>query len=438
MATRADREFRVSDSIFALSSGAPPAGIGVIRISGPQAGAALEALAGFVPDARTARLALLRDPRDGSPLDRALILWFPGPGTVTGEDLAELHCHGGRAVIAAVEEALASQPGLRRADPGEFTRRAFTHGKMDLNAVEGLADLLAAETQQQRRAALLMAEGHFSRRIDRWSHRLLQLSAMTEAVLDFSDEDDVPDMGMEAEVRAGILLLAQDVAEILAAPAAERLRDGVRVVLAGPPNAGKSTLLNRLVGRDAAIVSDIAGTTRDRIEVPASLGGVAFLFTDTAGLREEAGDAIEAIGMDRARLALDAADIILWLGEEEESPRADALLIAAQCDRHPHDAQRAGLRLSARTGEGMDALVALLLDRAATLLPGEGDYALHQRQRSGAERLHAHLLSAARTRDSLITAEELRQARAAIDALTGQASTEDMLDRLFAGFCIGK
>ncbi|MBU1463144.1 MAG: tRNA uridine-5-carboxymethylaminomethyl(34) synthesis GTPase MnmE, partial [Alphaproteobacteria bacterium] len=233
----------MTDTIFALSSGAPPAGIAVIRVSGPAARAALEQLARRVPPPRTASLALLADPQDDAPLDRALTLWLPGPATVTGEDLVELHCHGGRAVVAAVEAALAAMPGLRRAEAGEFTRRAFANGRMDLNAVEGLADLLAAETQQQRRAALMMAEGHFSRRIEGWRATLLDLSAMAEAALDFSDEDDVPDAAIEARIGAGITALAQDVAAMLAAPSAERLRDGVRVVLAGPPNAGKSTLL---------------------------------------------------------------------------------------------------------------------------------------------------------------------------------------------------
>lgn len=424
------------DTIFALSSGAPPAGIAVIRVSGDAARAALLSLARRVPPPRVASLALLNDPRDGSPLDRALLLWLPGPGTVTGEDMAELHCHGGRAVVAAVEEALGAMPGLRRAEAGEFTRRAFTHGRMDLNAVEGLSDLLAAETQSQRRAALLMAEGHFSRRIDGWRGSLLDLSAMAEAALDFSDEDDVPDTAIEARIGTGIAALAQDVATVLAAPSAERLRDGVRVVLAGPPNAGKSTLLNALVGRDAAIVSDIAGTTRDRIEVPAAIGGTAFLFTDTAGLRSEAGDAIEAIGIDRARAALDAADIILWLGDAADVPRDDAILIAAQSDRSTGG--RPGLSLSARTGEGMAALIATLRARAATLLPGEGDYALHARQRQRVGQLYQHLDAARLTPDLLVAAEELRLARAAIDALTGQAGTEDMLDRLFSGFCIGK
>ncbi|MEQ6334070.1 tRNA uridine-5-carboxymethylaminomethyl(34) synthesis GTPase MnmE [Sphingobium sp. MK2] len=425
----------MTDTIFALSSGAPPAGIAVVRISGPRARTALERLAKRLPSPRQASLALLTDPQDGAPLDRALILWLPGPTTVTGEDLVELHCHGGRAVVTAVEMALAVMPGLRRAEAGEFTRRAFTNGRMDLNAVEGLSDLLAAETQQQRRAALMMAEGHFSRRVEGWRRVLLDLSAMAEAALDFSDEDDVPDAAIEQRIGAGIAALGEDIGAALSAPSAERLRDGIRVVLAGPPNAGKSTLLNVLVGRDAAIVSDIAGTTRDRIEVPAAIGGTAFLFTDTAGLHEGTGDAIEAIGMDRARAALDAADIILWLGEAADLPRADALLIAAQCDR---DATRPGLQLSARTGEGMETLVTTLLDRAAQLLPGEGDYALHARQRARIEELITHVDAARESDDLLVIAEELRQARRAIDALTGRAGTEDMLDRLFSGFCIGK
>ena len=425
----------MTDTIFALSSGAPPAGIAVVRVSGPRACAALESLAQRVPSPRQASLALLTDPQDGAPLDRALILWLPGPNTVTGEDLVELHCHGGRAVVAAVEAALGAMPGLRRAQAGEFTRRAFLNGRMDLNAVEGLSDLLAAETQQQRRAALMMAEGHFSRRVEGWRRTFLDLSAMAEAALDFSDEDDVPDAAIERRIGTGIAALGEEIGTALAAPSAERLRDGIRVVLAGPPNAGKSTLLNALVGRDAAIVSDIAGTTRDRIEVPAAIGGTAFLFTDTAGLHEGTGDAIEAIGMDRARAALDAADIILWLGDAADLPRADALLIAAQCDR---DATRPGLQLSARTGEGMDSLVATLMDRAAQLLPGEGDYALHARQRARVGELLAHVEAARHSDDLLVIAEELRQARRAIDALTGQAGTEDMLDRLFSGFCIGK
>ncbi len=427
----------MADTIFALSSGAPPAAIGVIRISGQGAGVALRRLAGRMPPARRATLALLRDPATGEPLDRALLLWFPGPDSATGEDLAELHCHGGRAVVAAIQAALGAIEGLRPAAPGEFTRRAFDNGRMDLNAVEGLADLLAAETESQRRAALAMAEGHFSRRIEGWRVALLRLSAMVEAALDFSDEDDVPDAGIERRIGAEIGALAMDVKKELARPSAERLRQGINVVLAGPPNAGKSTLLNALAGRDAAIVSDIAGTTRDRIEVPVALEGVPFLLTDTAGLHDGTGDAIEAIGMERARDALAAADIILWLGDPAAPPRDDAILIAAQCDRPGHHPSSTALNLSAVSGEGMAALNAMLLDRGRSLLPAEGDYALEARQRGGVALLLSHL-HAASADDLLIVAEELRGARGAVDQLTGRASTEDMLDSLFGGFCIGK
>lgn len=426
----------LTDTIFALSSGPPPSGIAVIRVSGALAGATMRTLANRMPTPRQASLALLRNPADGTPLDRSLLLWLPGPDTVTGEDMAEFHCHGGRAVIDAVETALAALPGLRRALPGEFTRRAFEHGRMDLNAVEGLSDLLAAETQSQRRAALSMAEGHFSRRIDDWRARLLTLSAMVEAALDFSDEDDVPGASIEADIANQLSLLESDVQKVLAAPSAERLRDGIRVVLAGPPNAGKSTLLNALVGRDAAIVSATAGTTRDRIEVPTAIDGIAYLFTDTAGLRDDADDDIEAIGIDRTRAALEAADIILWLGEADAMPRPDAILVAAQSDRSGK--ARPGLPVSALTGEGMGDLSRALAARAATLLPGEGDYALHRRQRDLVARLADRLRAAGAHHDLLIIAEECRIGRAVLDMLTGQASTEDMLDRLFSGFCIGK
>jgi tRNA modification GTPase len=282
-----------------------------------------------------------------------------------------------------------------------------------------------------------MAEGHFSGKIAGWRTRLLQLSAMVEAALDFSDEDDVPADGIEADIAARMATLRNEVALALAAPSAERLRDGIRLVLAGPPNAGKSTLLNALAGREAAIVSNVAGTTRDRIEVPAAIGGIAFLLTDTAGLRSETNDPVEAIGIGRAKAALDAADLILWLGEAHDLPRADAILVAAQADRMRAD--RPGVPLSAVTGEGMDRLVALLLERASMLVPGTQDYALHDRQRRHIGRIAAHLDAAiGHYVNMLLVAEELRLARGVVDELTGLAGTEDMLDQLFSGFCIGK
>lgn len=429
----------MNDTIFALSSGAPPAAIGIIRVSGPHASVALKTLSGLLPKARRATLGLLRAPGSDEPLDRALLLWFPGPATATGEDLAELHCHGGRAVIDAIISALGRIPELRPAVHGEFTRRAFDNGRIDLNAVEGLSDLLAAETQHQRRSALAMAEGHFSRRVEEWRRRLLELSAMTEAALDFSDEDDVPDDEIENRIVEELSVLATDIAKDLARPSAERLRDGIRVALAGPPNAGKSTLLNALAGREAAIVSDIAGTTRDRIEVPVAISGVAFLLTDTAGLRDQTDDPIEAIGMERAREAVNAADILLWLGDPMSPPRPDAILIVAKADQLHSPLSVAGtLPLSALTGDGMPLLQSELLARARHLLPAEGDYALHARQKDAVVVLHHHLGAAAGTGDLLILAEELRAARGAIDRLTGRSGTEDMLDALFSGFCIGK
>ncbi|PZU58259.1 MAG: tRNA uridine-5-carboxymethylaminomethyl(34) synthesis GTPase MnmE [Sphingobium sp.] len=425
------------DTIFALSSGQPPAGIGIIRISGAAAGDVLRTLSGRMPPPRRATLALLRNPVDSDLLDQTIMLWFPGPGSVTGEDLAELHCHGGRAVIQSIMGVLGTLPGLRMAEPGEFTRRAFENGRIDLSEAEGLGDLLLAETESQRRGAMAMADGHFSRRIEGWRDTLLALSAQVEAALDFSDEDDVPDAGIEERIGAGIADLAQDVRGELARPHAERLRDGVRVAIAGPPNAGKSTLLNALVGRDAAIVSDIAGTTRDRIEVPAAIGGIAFLFTDTAGLRPTE-DVVEAIGIDRARQAMAAADILLWLGDIENVPE-DAVVVAAQSDRSDRRrTAQADIAVSAHTGEGMEALVQLLIKRARKLLPREGEYALHARQRQGVAALLDALSDGDMRRDMLVTAEQLRLARTAIDTLIGRTGTEDMLDALFGRFCIGK
>ncbi|MGK2908914.1 MAG: tRNA uridine-5-carboxymethylaminomethyl(34) synthesis GTPase MnmE [Sphingobium sp.] len=425
------------DTIFALSSGQPPAAIGIIRISGPQAGAVLNALAGRLPSERRATLATIYDPADQSLLDSALLLWFPGPATATGEDLAEIHCHGGRAVTAAILRSVGKLTGCRLAEPGEFTRRAFQNGRIDLNEAEGLSDLLFAETESQRRAAVAMVQGHFSKLLEAWQEQLLRLSALTEAALDFSDEDDVPGQGIEDEILRGVDELLSQAEKEQRRPSAERLRDGIRVVIAGPPNAGKSTLLNALVGRDAAIVSEIAGTTRDRIEVPVALGGIPFLLTDTAGLREGA-DEIEAIGIGRARAALTEADVILWLGEPSEAPPS-SMIIAAQADRvgwvMPTGAE---MQVSAATGLGLDKLVAALMSKAAALLPVEGEYALQKRQRDALADLAAWLGEVEGQTDMLIVAEMLRLARASIDRLTGRSGTDDMLDALFGRFCIGK
>jgi tRNA modification GTPase len=427
----------VTDTIFALSSGAPPAGVAVVRISGARAGEALDRLSGdrARPEARRAVLRALVDPADSHPLDRALILWLPGPGTATGEDMVEFHLHGGRAVTAAVLAVLGRLPGLRSAEPGEFTRRAFELGRIDLNEAEALGDLLAAETEAQRRNAMLLAGGALSRAIEGWQGRVLSLAARLEAQLDFSDEEDVAplDSGFAAEITT----LAAEVARWQGRAPVERLRDGIRVVLAGPPNAGKSTLLNALTGREAAIVTAIAGTTRDLIEAPVAIGGIPFLLIDTAGLHQGSSDAVEAIGIERAGCAMAAADILLWLGDPMEVPTG-AIRIGAQADRRSLDPSAYDLVLSAETGEGMDALTAMLIARARTLLPGEGEAALSTRQREALDRLADALGLAAAEQDPILVAEGLRLARAALDALTGRAGTEDMLDGLFGRFCIGK
>ena len=397
------------------------------------------ALAGRTAPPRRASLAKLRD-GEGGLLDEALVLWFPGPKTATGEDLAELHCHGGRAVLAAVETALAALPGLRRAEPGEFTRRAFANGRIDLAEAEGLGDLLTAETELQRAAALANLGGALSRQVELWRERALVLSAEIEGVLDFSDEEDSADL--PECFTWNMASLADEIAAWLARPRSDRLKEGFRVVLAGPPNAGKSTLFNALVESEAAITSPIAGTTRDVIERAVAIGGAPFTFVDTAGLRaveDAAGlDQIEAIGIDRARNALDRADLVLWLGPEGQGPEG-AWDIAAQCDHAAFIAKTAPqFTLSAATGEGVAALKSALVDIARNAMPKPGEAALNARQHERLAEARAALETAGTLRDPLLVAEELRLARLAFDRLIGRATTEDMLDTLFGRFCIGK
>jgi len=421
------------DTIFALSSGAPPAGIAVVRVSGPDARGALERLAGVVPAPRTLQFATLRD--GDRILDRGFVAFLPGPGTATGEDILELHLHGGRAVVAAVEGALATFPGLRRAEPGEFTRRAFANGRIDLAEAEGLADLLAAETELQRRSAMEIASGRFSRKVDQWREQLLMLSAQVEAVLDFDDEDDVEELS--PLLYRKINELTNDVEEVLAWPQAEMLREGYRVALAGPPNAGKSTLFNALVEHEAAITSPTAGTTRDVLERHVAIEGVPFVFVDMAGLRET-DEEIEAIGVERAQAEMERADLVLWLGPEGEGP-ADAWEIEPQVDRPDHLAKSAPrFRISAVSGEGLGPLKRALVDHAGQSMPKPGSAALNIRQRRLLADAAGALKQVGQLNDPLLVAEQLRMARAAFDSLTGRTTTEDMLDALFGRFCIGK
>ena len=393
------------------------------------------ALAGRLPLPRRASFAQLRDAA-GDELDSALVLWLPGPTTETGEDVVELQCHGARAVVAAVEARLGQLPGLRKAGPGEFTRRAFRNGKLDLAQVEGLGDLLEAETELQRRAALGMAGGVFSRLVEQWRQGLLMLAAEVEAVLDFADEGDVP--GLSANFAARLGALETELSQWLSQPRAEALREGFRVVIAGPPNSGKSTLFNALVEDEAAIASPVAGTTRDVLTRPVAIGGVPFLFVDTAGLRDSPGDSIEEIGIDRARGEVERADLVLWLGVEADLP-AGAWDIAPQVDRADRPAKsNPRHRVSARTGDGLEALRADLLSTARDALPKPGMVALNRRQHGLLEEAAAALATAGVLADPLLVAEELRRARLAFDQMVGRAATEDLLDTLFGRFCIGK
>ncbi|MDB5720172.1 MAG: mnmE [Alphaproteobacteria bacterium] len=424
-----------ADTIYALSSGSPPAAIAVVRISGPAADRALLSLTGRLPEPRTANLAWLRE--DDRLLDRALVLRFPGPASATGEDLVELHLHGGRAVIGAVTGALGRIEGLRPAEPGEFTRRSFESGRIDLAEAEGLADLLQAETESQREAALSLASGSLSRRVEAWQSRLLALSAQMEAVLDFSDEGEVGE-GMPPRWDEAIADLAREIRFALGAAPVERLRDGVRVVIAGPPNAGKSSLLNVLIGRDAAITSAIPGTTRDLVEAPTSIAGTPFLLIDTAGLRDSV-DEIEAIGIEKARTSLAKADIILWLGSPDDAPSSGAvILVRPKADLAEPGRDGVGMSVSARTGEGVDRLVTALIARAGELLPKPSEVSLNARHRLALREALEPLESAGDCEDPLIASELLRLSRIALDKVTGRAGVEEMLDALFGRFCIGK
>ena len=423
------------DTIFALSSGAAPAGIGVIRISGTDAFAAVTRLAGTLPPPRTARVRALRD-EAGALLDRALVIVFPGPGTATGEDLAELHCHGGRAVLAAVTSALARQPGLRPAVAGEFTRRSLSNGRIDLAEASGLADLLSADTERQRLAALSAAEGLVSHRVRGWLDRLAMLGAQVEAQLDFADEEDVAaDVAAIDAVRSGIAALKAELGDVLAMPPVERLRDGIQVVLAGPPNSGKSTLINLLSQRDVAIVSPIAGTTRDRIEATVARDGLVYLLIDTAGLTES-DDPIERIGVTRAGDAIARADVLLWLGDTAP-PRSDALWVRARADVAGRDAvPDAHISVAQSDDASIAALWRCIAARAEQLVPRGDAIAFRETERDACRQAVAML--DADERDPLLLGEQVRLATRVLGGILGIDATETMLDALFGRFCIGK
>lgn len=442
------------DTIFALSSGRPPAAIAVIRISGPHAGAALEAVMGRIPQPRRGALARVRDPRSGEMIDEALALWFPAPNSETGEDIAELQLHGGHAVIAATLSALGGIDGLRPAEAGEFTRRAFENGKLDLTAVEGLADLIGAETEAQRRQALRQLKGLLGDRADAWRKRLIEALALVEARIDFSDEADVPEDLVSPALRSVNELEREIGAALADAGRGERLREGMVVAIAGPPNAGKSTLLNRVARREAAIVSPYAGTTRDVIEVHLDLDGYPVTLLDTAGVRDST-EPVEREGIRRAQQRAAEADLVLWVIEagsaaELPSPKdGQAIwLVENKVDLHPRKNESFGQEIarrfavSAEVGTGLpELLTALTAQAAAYLAKGESSLITRHRHRRALEEARRALIRAAAEgpngREDII-AEELRVATTTLGRLTGRVDVEDILDVIFRDFCIGK
>jgi tRNA modification GTPase len=450
-------------TIFALSSGRPPAAIAVVRVSGPRAGIALAKLIGRLPEPRKAALAQVRDPASGEVIDEALALWFPAPRSETGEDVAELQLHGGQAVIAGVLDALATIEGCRPAEAGEFTRRAFENGRLDLTAVEGLADLVAAETQAQRRLAFRQLRGLIGDRAEAWRRRLIEALALVEARIDFSDEADVPEDLVGPALDAA-QQLRDEIAGVLAdGRRGERLRDGLVVAIAGPPNAGKSTLLNRLARREAAIVSPYAGTTRDVIEVHLDLDGYPVTLLDTAGIRDSA-EPVEQEGVRRARERAAAADLVLWVtdpsagglaanGYPENLANAEIWLIrnkvdladASWCEKsakHGNSELIFTLSISALTGQGFEALGAALSAYAKTYFAStEAAVITRARHRHALEDTVAALDRALVREDANgeeLIAEDLRAAATTLGRLTGRVDVEDILDVIFRDFCIGK
>ena len=407
----------------------------MLRLSGPEAGRALESLSGPLPEPRRAALRAVRNPETGELLDRGLAVWFPGPASFTGEDAAELHLHGAPVVMDAVQAALMRLEGLRPAEPGEFTRRAFEAGRMDLTAVEGLAELIDAETEGQRRQALHALGGGLARQFDGWRERLVQALAHIEAAIDFSDEE-LPD-GLEAEVSESVAEVCAEMAEALASGArGEVVRDGFRVALAGAPNAGKSSLLNALAAREVAITSPSAGTTRDVLEARLVMEGYLVRLIDMAGLHGSE-DPIEREGMRRARAEAAAADLCLLLTAPDALPPPEMPGLAVRTKADLGAVPGPGLAVSARTGEGLEALRSAIADAVRKRIAGPPG-ALRARHvhalRQSAEALDRF---AAATQTDL-AAEDLRLAVRALGRVTGRVDVEDLLDAIFREFCIGK
>ena len=437
-------------TIFALSSGRTPSAIAIVRVSGPQAGAALTALGGKIPPARAASRMLLRD-ASGQPLDDSVVLWFPGPASATGEDVAEFHVHGGRAVLASIFAALAALDNMRTAEPGEFTRRAFENGKLDLTEAEGLDDLIHADTDRQRRQALRQLNGLLGDRARDWRARIIEASALIEAGIDFSDEGDVP-AELIAPALAKIKALSGEIQEVLAAQGqSERLRDGLVVAIAGPPNVGKSTLMNALARREVAIVSPHAGTTRDVIEVQLDLDGYPVTVIDTAGIRKT-DDPVEQEGVRRARARAAEADLVLWLadGPDAEINHEDTAPVWRVRNKIDLDSPArpmaeatggSGFDISANRGDGLPDLIAALVGFAHDYFgTSEAGLIGRTRQRQLLQATADSLQSCTDVADEgeELAAEELRVATHSLGRLLGRVDVEDVLDVIFREFCVGK
>ena len=435
-------------TIFALSSGRPPSAIAIVRVSGSGAGTALKRLAGKMPSPRVATRALLHD-ANGQPIDDAVVLWFPGPASATGEDVAELHVHGGRAVLASLFAALSAMKNLRAAEPGEFTRRAFENGKLDLTEAEGLDDLIHADTDRQRRQALRQLKGLLGDRARDWRKAIIEAQALIEAGIDFSDEGDVP-AELIAPALVKVRALLAEIKEVVAAQGrTERLREGLVVAIAGPPNVGKSTLMNHLARREVAIVSPHAGTTRDIIEVQLDLEGYPVTVIDTAGIRETE-DPVEQEGVRRARARAAEADLVLWLadadGDVVEQGAAPVWRVRNKIDldRDRGKPEKSGareFRVSALRGDGLSDLISAMIEFASDFF-GANEAALitRERQRRLLEDTAAALERsvAAIGQGEELAAEDLRAAAYSLGRLLGRVDVEDILDVIFREFCIGK
>ncbi len=438
---------RRDDTIFAQASGVGRAAVAVFRLSGPLCPAVLKTLApGAVFPDRTAVLRTLRDPASGAALDRALIVRFASPRSFTGEEMAELHVTGGRAVPAAVARALAGLAGLRPAEPGEFAWRAFLNGKIDLSEAEGLADLIDAETEAQRRQAQRIAGGALRRECDAIRDLLLEAMASAEAQLDFSEVEDAEDLTFDDARRAAVRAIERIDRALAGGQAAERLRSGFVVVIAGPPNVGKSTLMNAVAGRDVAITSPFAGTTRDPIEVAIDLKGYPVVLVDTAGIRET-GDPIEREGVSRARRQAAHADLTLWLVDRDhpETPplAGETVIVRTKLDLAESEEDStppAQIAISAKTGERIDALLDIIAERAQTGMsaaePPVLTLARHREAFQAARRALEATLS--KGLDIELVAEHFRAAAAAMDRVVGRIGVEDVLGQIFARFCVGK